>query len=157
MENSTKQDLKMLKLDYTYSTNYDYHREHSCESSGCYDEGICRCCQIEDAYVNSIDLSSLTQEIYFQFIPENGKSRKRETRISEILYGGPIVDQYCIYRILVINKVFDTGYWEVNICGGYYGQEIDDVTIDASLLFKINEQCEKLFQLETLSEKLRCS
>ena len=155
MANSTKQDLNMLKLDYTYSTDYNYHTEHSCESSGCYDEGICRCGQIEDTYVNSVNLSSLTREIYFQFIPENVKSRKRETRISEILYGGPIVDQYCIYRILVINKAFDTSYWEVNICGGYYGQEIDDVTIDASILFKINEQCEKLFQLETLSEKLR--
>ena len=155
MVNSTKPDLNMLKLDYTYSTNYDYHTEHSCESSGCYDEGICRCGHIVDACVNSVDLSSLTQEIYSQFMPENGKTRKRESRISEILYGGEIVDKYCIYRILVINKVFDTGYWEVNICGGYYGQEIDDVTIDASLLFKINEQCEKLFQLETLSEKLR--
>jgi hypothetical protein len=88
-------------------------------------------------------------------MPENGKTRKRESRISEILYGGEIVDKYCIYRILVINKAFDTGNWEVNTCGGYYGQEIDDVTIDASLLFKINEQCEKLFKLETLSEKLR--
>ena len=145
----------MLKLDYTDSTNYDYHTEHSCESSGCYDEGICRCGHIVDACVNSVDLSSLTQEIYSQFMPENGKTRKRESRISEILYGGEIVDKYCIYRILVINKVFDTGYWEVNICGGYYGQEIDGSIIDASLLFKINEQCEKLFQLETLSEKLR--
>lgn len=145
----------MLKLDYTYSTDYDYHTEHSCESSGCYDEGICRCGHIVDTYVNSVNLSSLTEEIYSQFMPENGKTRKRESRISEILYGGEIVDKYCIYRILVINKAFDTGYWEVNTCGGYYGQEIGDVTIDASLLFKINEQCDKFFQLETLSEKLR--
>jgi len=145
----------MLKLDYTYSTDYDYNTEHSCDSSGCYDEGICRCGHIVDAYVNSVNLSSLTEEIYSQFMPENKKSRKRETRISEILYGGEIVDKYCIYRILVINKAFDTGYWEVNICGGYYGQEINDVTISVSILNHINSQCERLFQLETLSEKLR--
>jgi hypothetical protein len=145
----------MLKLDYKYSTEYNYDTEFSCENSGCDDEGICRCGHIIDAYVKSVNLSSLTDEIYIQFMSGDKKSRKRESRISEILYGGEITDKYCIYRILSINKVFDTTFWRLNICSGYYGDEIDDVTIDALLLFKINEQCEKLFQLQTLSEKLK--
>ena len=156
MANSTKQGLnKMLKLDYTHSTDYDYNTEYSCDSSGCYDEGICRCGRIEYAYVKSVNLSSLTEEIYSQFMPENVKSRKRETRISEILYGGETIDKYCIYRILVINKAFDTNNWTVNTCGGYYGDEVEDVTISISTLSSINAQCEILFQLGTLSEKLR--
>jgi len=155
MENSTRLNPKMLKLDYTYCTSYDYNTEHFCDSSGCYDEGICRCGKIKDAYVDSINLSRLTEEIYSQFITGDKKTKRRDIRISEILYGGEIVDKYCIYRILAINKAYDASYWEVNICGGYYGQEIDDVTIDVYILNIINDQCVKLFQLETLSEKLR--
>lgn len=145
----------MLKIDYTYSTDYDYDREYSCDTSGCYDEGICRCGRIENTTVNSVNLTSLTEEIYSQFMPENKKSRKRESRISEILYGGEIVDKYCIYRILVVNKAFNTSYWEVITCGGYYGDEVDSVNIDIVTLNKINSQCEKLFTLETLSDKLK--
>lgn len=156
MENSIRQDQKeMLKNDYTYCTDYDYDTQYSCDTSGCYDEGICRCGRIENTFVKSVNLSSLTEEIYSQFMPENKKSRKRESRISEILYGGEIVDKYCIYRILVINRAFTTDVWEVNTCGGYYGDEVDSVTIDLSTLNKINSQCEKLFSLQTLSDKLK--
>jgi hypothetical protein len=156
MENSIRLDLKkMLKPDYTYCTDYDYNTEYSCDTSGCYDEGICRCGRIENAVVKSVNLSSLTEEIYSQLMPENKKSRKRESRISEILYGGSIVDKYCIYRILVVNRVFLTDCWEVNTTSSYYGDEVDSVTIEPSTLNKINSQCEKLFSLETLSDKLK--
>lgn len=156
MENSTRPNQnQMLKLEYTDSLLIHYKTENSCESSGCYDEGICRCGRIEDAYVHSVNLSQVTESIYSQFLSSDRKAREREIRIAEILYGGEIVDKYCIYRILVINKVFDTNYWKVNICGGYYGQEVEDGTISGALLFKINDQCQTMFRLETLSQKLR--
>jgi hypothetical protein len=155
MENSTKPDLRkeMLKNDY-YAPKYDYNTEYSCEQSGCHEEGICRCGRINDAHVESVDLSYLTIEIYDQLVPSNSKSKKRDSRISQLLYGGELVDKYCIYRILSINKVWNTDLWEVNTSGGYYGDEVDNVTLDISVLSKVSTQCSKVFELSTLRDKL---
>lgn len=156
MVNFTKPDQnEMLKSDYTYCTDYDYDTEFRCEEAGCYEEGICRCGSIVNSYVKSVNLSTLTNEIYSQFMPEDKKSRKRENRISEILYGGEIIDKYCIYRILVKNKVFIPDNWNVVTCHGYYGDEIESVCVDTHLLTIVNKHCEKLFTLNTLSEKLK--
>ena len=156
MVNFTKLDQsEMLKSDYTHCTEYDYDTEFRCEEAGCYEEGICRCGSIVNSYVKSVNLTTLTNEIYFQFIPEDKKVRKREKRISEILYGGETIDKYCIYRILVKNKVFIPDNWNVITCHGYYGDEIESVCVDTHLLTIVNKQCEKLFTLNTLSEKLK--
>lgn len=144
----------MLKSHY-HSPDYTYNTEYSCETHGCNEEGICRCGTIVDLEVTKIDLSYLTQEIYEQLIPSDRKSRKRDTKLSQLLYGGEVVDKYCIYRILSINKVYDPSFWEVNITGGYYGDEIDGVYLDKSVLSKIESECQKLFELESLSDKLR--
>lgn len=144
----------MLKSHY-HSPDYTYNTEYSCETFGCNQEGICRCGSIVDLEVTKIDLSYLTQEIYEQLIPSDRKSRKRDTKLSQLLYGGEVVDKYCIYRILSINKVYNPNLWEVNITGGYYGDEIDGVHLDKSVLSKIESECQKLFELESLSDKLR--
>jgi len=153
MENSTKPDQKMLKNNYK-SPRYNYNTDYSCEKSGCYDEGICRCGRINDARVESVDLSYLTIEIYDQLVPSDKKSKKRDTKLSDLLYGGEIVDKYCIYRILSINKVWHPDLWEVNTTGGYYGDEIDDVTLDIVTLSKVSTECSKLFDLTTLKDKI---
>ena len=143
----------MLKNNY-YAPQYDYNTEYSCEESGCHEEGICRCSRIVDAHVESVDLTYLTTEIYEQLIPSDKKSKKRDTKLSELLYGGEIVDKYCIYRILSINKVWNTDLWEVNTSGGYYGDEVDGVTLEIATLSKVSTQCSKIFELTTLKDKL---
>ena len=143
----------MLKNNY-YAPQYDYKTEYYCKESGCHEEGICRCGRIVDAHVESVDLTCLTTEIYDQLIPSDKKSKKRDTKLSELLYGGEIVDKYCIYRILSINKVWNTDLWEVNTSGGYYGDEIDSVTLDIVTLSKVSTQCSKIFEFTTLRDKL---
>jgi len=144
----------MLSQKYN-SVRYDYDTEFSCESSGCDSEGICRCGHITNTRVISVDVCRLTDEIYDQFVPQDLKSRKRDMKISQILYGGETVDKYCINRILSNNRAWDVNAWEVNVCGGYYGDEIDDVVIDSQILEKINSQCKVLFELKTISEKIK--
>jgi hypothetical protein len=144
----------MLRQSY-HSAKYDYQSESSCDTSGCYDEGICRCTRIVDQWITHVDMQQLTDEIYDQFLPEGQTSIKRQQRISELLYGGEIVDKYCINRILTINKVFEPRFWEVLTTGGYYGDEIDQVNLDDFVLHKIELECEQLFNLSTLADKLR--
>jgi hypothetical protein len=127
---------------------------YSCETSGCDEEGICRCGKIVDEHVISVDLSLVTDEIYNQLFPRENQSDKRENILSEIFYGGEEVDKYCIYRILAINESYCPENWRVNISGGYYGDEIDDITMDLEMYKKINEQCQKLKKLTTLKDKI---
>jgi hypothetical protein len=144
----------VLKTTY-HSPRYNYDTNFSCEESGCNDEGICRCGRISNAVVESVDLTRLTDEIWLQFTPDTEKQRRRENKIAQLLYGGETVDKYCIYRILVINKVYETSNWEVIVTGGYYGDEIESVEIDHFLAEKISEQCDHLFTLSTLADKLK--
>jgi hypothetical protein len=127
---------------------------YSCETSGCDEEGICRCGKIVDEHVMSVDLSLVTDEIYDQLFPRENQSDKRENILSEIFYGGEKVDKYCIYRILAINESYYPENWRVNISGGYYGDEIDGITMDLEMYKKINEQCQKLKELTTLKDKI---
>ena len=132
---------------------------YSCETYGCNEEGlwtagICRCGKIVDEHVVSVDLSLVTDEIYDQLYSRDNKSGKRENKLSEIFYGGEKVDKYCIYRILVQNKAYGTENWRVNISSGYYGDEIEDVTMDFEMYKKIDDQCQKLKEFTTLKDKI---
>jgi hypothetical protein len=156
MEDFIKQDQKVLKNKFIEAIiEYDYSREYYCDQSGCNDEGICRCSSIVDINLKSVDLLLITDLIYSDFLPSDKISRKREMKISEILYGGETVDRYCIYRILSINKVYFTYNWELNIVGGYYGQETDGFFMDSSIFSKINSQISFLFSLDNISDKLK--
>ena len=57
------------------------------------------------------------------------------------------IDIYTIDRILRINKVYEPTNWEVQVCGGYYGQEIDDVILDDSVARKVEDQLDKAFDI----------
>lgn len=156
MEDSIKQDLKMLQNRFSDSIiEYDYLREYYCEQSGCYDEGICRCSSIVDVEIKSVNLTFLSDVIYSELLPPDKITRKREMKLSELLYGGETVDRYCIYRILSINKVYMPCNWELNIVGGYYGQETEGFTMDTSVFSKINSQVEFLYSLQSMSDKLK--
>jgi hypothetical protein len=134
---------------------YDYLQEYYCEQSGCHDEGICRCSSIVDVEIKSVNLTFISDIIYSELLPPDKVSRKREMKISELLYGGETVDRYCIYRILSLNKVYMPCNWELNIIGGYYGQETDGFIMDPSIFSKISSQIDFLYTLQSMSDKLK--
>ena len=145
----------MLNNDFSSSVGYDYDREYFCESNGCDREGICRCSSINNITIDTINLSNLTDNIYYQLNGNPSKSQKRDLKISTILYGGEIVDKYCIYRLLVYYKVFDTESWSIDVVGGYYGEEIGDVSIDSPLFKRLQSSILELGGLQSLSDKLK--
>jgi len=135
------------------SLEYHYNTEYSCEESGCNEEGICRCSRIIDECISHVNMIDLSDEIYSEFIGLD-KSGIRESKISTILYGGKEVDLYCINRILSINKAYLPENWSVGVEGGYYGDEIGDISLDYAIFNKVFKQCEELFSLSNLSDKL---
>jgi uncharacterized protein YqkB len=144
----------VLGVDFTYDLRYDYHNYTSCSESGCDEEGICRCSTIEDARVTSVNIPSMVNHIYANYF-DDSISTKRNSTINSILGGvSKEIDIYTIDRILRINKVYEPTNWDVQVCGGYYGEEIDDVILEDVVAKKIENQLEDAFNIIDLTERI---
>jgi hypothetical protein len=141
-------------VDFKYDLEYDYNTYTNCHESYCNEEGICRCSTIEDAHVVSVNISNMVNHIYHNYF-DDSLSTKRNSTINSILGGvSKEIDIYTIDRILRINKVYEPSNWEVQVCGGYYGQEIDDVILEDSIAQKIETQLDEAFSLIDLTERI---
>lgn len=146
----------MLKdITFQYNGVYvDYSYSNDCESYGCDEEGICRCGSIHNEYVESVDVSLIVKKIYDDYF-EQGKAADRNNAINEVLYGiGKDIDIYTIDRILRSYKIWENENWNIEVDGGYYGQELGDITIKESIADKIEAELWTVFALPTLKEKI---
>lgn len=145
--------IEALRNDFKYSVSYNYDTEYSCEESGCIEEGICRCGYITNTYLNNVDVSALTSNIYMEIF-DNSISTKRQNTINSLWGITSEIDNYTIDRILRINKVWKPEFWEINVSGGYYGQEVIDVVLTEDMVQKLNTQLEKAFDIDNLTERI---
>lgn len=144
----------IVGVSFKYHTNYDYDAYRNCEAHGCDEEGICRCETLENAHVVTVDIPSIVNEIY-NSIFDNSLSSKRNSTINSILGGvSKEIDIYTIDRILRINKAYEPTNWEVQVCGGYYGQEIDDVLLENSVAQKIEDQINEALSIIDLTSRI---
>jgi len=146
----------MLKdITFQYNGVYtDYKYNYECESYGCNEEGICRCGTIHEEYIESVEIPLIVKKIYDDYF-EKGKAADRNNAINEILYGiGKDIDIYTIDRILRSYKIWENQNWNIEIEGGYYGQEIGDITIKESIATEIERELWTVFALSTLKEKI---
>jgi len=146
----------MLKdITFQYNGVYiAYSYINDCESYGCDEEGICRCGSIHNECVRSVDVSLIVKKIYDDYF-EQGKAAARNNVINEVLYGiGKDIDIYTIDRILRSYKIWENENWNIEIEGGYYGQETGDITIKETIADKIEGELLTVFALPTLKEKI---
>lgn len=146
--------IKIVGTNFRYHTDYDYNDYRDCSAYGCDEEGICRCGTIEDAHVISVNIPNMVNEIYSNYFDDTLATRRNST-INSILGGvSKEIDIYTIDRILRINKAYEPTNWEVQVCGGYYGQEIDDIILDDSVAGKIENQLDKAFDIIDLTSRI---
>ena len=146
----------MLKdITFQYNGVYvDYGYTYDCENYGCDEEGICRCGTINNEHIDSVDVSLIVKRIYDEFF-EQGKAANRNNAINEVLYGiGKDIDIYTIDRILRSYKIWENDNWDIEVEGGYYGQEAGNVTIKETIADKIDEELWTVFSLPSLKEKI---
>ena len=146
----------MLKdITFQYNGVYvDYGYTYDCENYGCDEEGICRCGTINNEHIDSVDVSLIVKRIYDEFF-EQGKAANRNNAINEVLYGiGKDIDIYTIDRILRSYKIWENENWDIEVDGGYYGQEAGNVTIKETIADKIDEELWTVFSLPSLKEKI---
>jgi hypothetical protein len=101
----------------------------------------CRCSKIVNAEVTSVDFNSVFDYISKELDAYCDVHSKDKTFID-----------YCLHRILAIEKIYDPSLWEVNIVGGYYGQETDGGAFANKE--KILNHCQELIKLSP-SDRIR--
>lgn len=144
----------ILGRSFKYCTDYDYDNHRDCSHHGCDDEGICRCGTIENAHIISVNIPSMVDEIYSEYF-DNSLATKRNSTINSILGGvSKEIDIYTIDRILRINGAWEPSNWDIQICGGYYGQEIDDILLEDSIARKIEDQINEALSIIDLTSRI---
>ncbi len=145
---------KILGKNFKYSIDYDYDTQYSCEDSGCIQEGICRCGVIYDSKINSVDMDAIGGDIYAEYF-DNSVSTKRDNNISSIVFGvDKEINIYTIDRVLRHFKIWDQTNWEIGIEGGYYGQELGDITIINSVASEIESCLDIAFSIDELNGRI---
>jgi hypothetical protein len=128
-----KKEGKLSGRNFNYDgADCTYNSESHCECYGCHDEGICRCRTIVDAKVTEIP--------------------KSDEIVSRLWPYADLIDLYCIERILSLNSIWDINAWEVEICGGYYGQEVDGIVFSNAAA--CDNLIETLLKLDKDSDKI---
>ena len=148
--------MNLDKIDLHYRcVDIDYHSEYDCSNNGCDDEGICRCGTIYETEINHVDVTQMVNLIYDKLFDDTTVSGKREGKLSQLLYGiGEDINRYTIDRVLRKYKVWEPDYYTVEVCGGYYGEEIEGVFLNQNIASKIEEELNIAFSIDDLSGRV---
>ena len=144
-------------MNFYYSgVNVDYNTTYSCEESSCDQQGICRCGRIIDQEVTYVDLDIIVEKIYDEFFDDiDSKTRNRDNKINQVLYGtGKDFDYYTIDRILRISKIWEKNVWDINVCSGYYGEEIEDVKFLDEVASILQDQINLALSINSFTERM---
>jgi hypothetical protein len=126
---------KLLDSDFHYNCEYDYSTENHCEDYGCDDEGICRCSTMEDFHITEINFNSVVNKFVKNLTEDDFTA-------------------YCIERICNALKLWDINNWGHNIIHSYYGEEIEDIKIEAETQIELNKWINKVLKAKTNKDKL---
>jgi len=110
------------QYDWHYSSIEIEYDRTSC--TGC--EDYCRCAKIINAEIESLNIN----EFLSNFLDDSA----------------PAILNYCIDRIVRLAKISKDSF-EINVAQGYYGEEIDSVTLDSGIVKKLYKNIVKLKDL----------
>jgi len=101
-------DIYRNAYDKWFRIDFDYDTSHDCQSgSSCCDDDYCRCGKITNVRITDVSFY------------EDQSIKKLK-----------LVDQYYVDRVIRLSGVLQHENWDVNICGGYYGEETNGAILD---------------------------
>jgi len=95
-------------------------------------EGFCRRTTLENLRVLSVDFASIVKTICHDVSP---------------------VVRYCVDRILMAYKLYESDLWRIETVGGYYGEEIGDVTLSLDVVRLCDEAIAKVMAMKDDNER----
>ena len=126
---------KFERTNLQYEVEYDYERSE-CTCNAYEDGDYCRCTTIERAWVESINVKLVIKKLYDKYCKDHSD-----------------MNEYCFDRICTAFKIYDKDYYEVESCGGYYGEEIEGVYFCNES--KIVEAFQQILAFESDIEKIK--
>jgi hypothetical protein len=109
-------DINGVSLSISrYAFNFDYDTERDCDRHGC--DSICRCGRIINARIDE-DTKIDNCIVSIQ------KKTNKKIRYRSYDYNPTDIERYCIDRLLHLHGLTDLDTYDVEIGGGYYGEEI---------------------------------
>jgi len=137
--NKSKEDIEELRQcviewiskPHQYEVEVDYSRSECC--GGCDD--YCRCSTIQGERV---------KKAHPQYLSVHATPQKFRNTIFH----------YCIERIFVALELWEEDNWLIRICGGYYGEEIGEVSMTSQTRRALEEKINQLFSIESDIEKI---
>jgi hypothetical protein len=134
MKKSTNVIQSLIDKDFKYIFHVDYDSKQHCHEVDCESlhGGYCRCSTIENAHIENISIQTIVDSI----------TNKNTS----------MLDKYGIDRILTKMNLTDSDYWDINICRGYYGQEIDNVKLNNAE--KVQNNIDQFLALDTCQKKI---
>jgi DNA-binding PadR family transcriptional regulator len=105
---------------FDYNAQLEYPGCRGCENDGDY----CRCGVITDIDVDSVAASGILQE----FMNQLEKVYKKQIPGKKAKKFLSVWDKYCIARLFVHHKLYETDSYELYSEGGYYGEEVASFT-----------------------------
>lgn len=141
--------------NFYYNTSVNYKTIYSCDVSGCDDEGICRCSEIENAEVDYVDVFAIAISIYEDMFDSKTKTGHRDDQLNILLNGySKELNLYTIDRILRKWKIWEKSKWQIDIVNGYYGQEIEGVEIKLDIADEIQSDIETALSIENMKDRI---
>ena len=117
-------------------TNLQYYLDYDYERSQCTcTDDYCRCTYITSSWIETIDVKSVINRLYPQ-CKDNSE-----------------INKYCFDRICSAFKIYDKDLYEIETCGGYYGEEIGGVYFEDEE--KIINAYNDLIKLDSDIEKIK--
>ena len=129
--------INISNINFRYLVDYDYDYEYSCDDAGCGNEGICRCATMSNLRAQGHDLSLAIKLAY------SHSDSSPERKVLEVMAIKSLTDDD-------MNDMFTC-----NVCGGYYGDEIDSIVCSGfdTFIDKINSLSDvDLFRLAVTKE-----
>lgn len=123
------------KTDLSWIVDYDYNRS-ACTCNAYENGDYCRCTTIEHAWVDNVNVNDVVNELY-----------RKHCRTDSY------IDKYCFDRICYAFKIYDKYFYEVETCGGYYGEEVEGVYFEDEE--KIFNAYYEMLTLNTVLEKIQ--
>jgi LEA14-like dessication related protein len=126
--------MNLAKIDFHYSgVDCDYDYIYDCESYGC--DSICRCGSIQNTSIDKVDIPTIVERIYQEYVGTNDLVTQRDNKLKSILFGtGKELDIYTIDRVVRKFKLYDEYSWDIDVCGGYYGDELNSISISSNTI-----------------------
>lgn len=123
-----------LSDNFKYSIEIEYSSEYNCERNGC--DSICRCGRIVDQKILSGPSTWLKlYEHYWQ--PKNKDNYS--------------IDDVLAYHL--VRHTFNINDYNISVCGGYYGEEIDSVNLSNNDVYRKQVMFDSL---KTTKDKMEC-